>query len=197
MSTYHAERASAQPLLARLEGLQKSGNGWRARCPACGGQSRKLSIAERDDKVLVHCFACNDADGVLEAVGLRWPDLHPPRSWPLTTAARRAQHRVIREVGIASAVDVLAVESVVLCLAAQQLADWPILDVPDNDRLALACDRTGKAAVVLTGKDSFRPDYTYTPARLLALKRGVVNELRRQLDVAERELAALAGKGVA
>lgn len=55
--SFHVQNASAEPLLQRLEGIQKQGNGWRARCPACGGMSRKLSVAEAGDRVLVHCFA--------------------------------------------------------------------------------------------------------------------------------------------
>ena len=43
---FHVQNATAEPLLQRLEGLQKSGGGWRAKCPACGGASRKVTIAE-------------------------------------------------------------------------------------------------------------------------------------------------------
>lgn len=43
---FHVDHATAEPLLQRLEGVQKSGSGWRAKCPACGGTSRKVTIAE-------------------------------------------------------------------------------------------------------------------------------------------------------
>jgi len=182
--------STVNALLDRLEGLQRSGNGWRARCPACGGRSRKLSIAERDGRVLVHCFDCSDAGAVLEAVGLRWSDLQPPRNWPLTPDERKAAKRAIRDVGLASAVDVLATEAVIAVLAVRELQSWRVLSAEDDQRLALACDRIGKASVVLTGKEQWRPDYFYPPKRLVAVKRGVVDELRRELGTAERELAA-------
>ena len=67
-------------LLARLEGAKQEGKAYRARCPACGGVSRKLSIsATVSGAVLLHCFGtCEPAD-VLEAVGLRLSDLFPDR----------------------------------------------------------------------------------------------------------------------
>lgn len=70
-NNFHVQNASAEPLLQRLDAVQKVGKGWRARCPACGGQSRKLSIAESDGRVLVHCFAGCTADDVVGAAGLR------------------------------------------------------------------------------------------------------------------------------
>src|SRR3546814_6367589 len=52
-----AVTANVDVLLARLEGVQKSGNGWRARCPGCAGRSRKLSVGVSDDgRILLHCF---------------------------------------------------------------------------------------------------------------------------------------------
>src|ERR1700709_2595118 len=61
----------SQNLLSRLDGVQQSGRGWRAMCPACGGTSRKLSVCEGDQGVLlVTCFSCHDTPAVLGAVGL-------------------------------------------------------------------------------------------------------------------------------
>ena len=71
---------SADALLARLDGVRRSGNGWTARCPAHEDRTASLSIAEGDDgRVLVHCFAgCNTMD-VLGAVGMMLGDLFPER----------------------------------------------------------------------------------------------------------------------
>ena len=74
VNAIHVDRVNPEVLLSRLDGVQKSGNGWRARCPACGGQSRKVSIAEADGRILVHAFCGCPADAVLAAVGLRWAD---------------------------------------------------------------------------------------------------------------------------
>lgn len=185
-TSFHATTASAEPILSRLEGVQKSGNGWRARCPACGGTSRKLSIAERDNRVLIHCFACADAAAVLAAVGLTWPELQPPRNWPPNP--REAQ-RAIRAVGIESAVEVLATEGIVIRMAARQIQGWGHLSADDDDRLALACDRIERAALVLSGKAAWRPSSAYEPRRWRDIKRGSLEALRRQVGDAERELA--------
>lgn len=53
----HVDSANPEVLLQRLDGVQKTSNGWRARCPACGGSSRKLSVAVSDNRVLAHCFS--------------------------------------------------------------------------------------------------------------------------------------------
>lgn len=146
---FHVDYATAEPLLQRLEGVQKSGNGWRARCPSCGGRSRKLSIAETGERVLIYCFGCGDAEAVLAAVGLTWADLHPPRSWPMSPEERRQARRAIREASWAAALSVLAVEATIVRLASAQLARWQPLSEEDDARLALACERIDKAAAVL------------------------------------------------
>lgn len=189
-NNYHVQSATAEPLLQRLDGVQKAGSGWRARCPACGGKSRKLSMALRDDKVLINCFGCGDAEAVLAAVGLRWADLMPPRHWPQSPEERRQSRRAIRECGWAAALETVAHEGVVIHLAASQLARWEPLNVEDDERLALACMRVSRAALVLTERETWRPAYCYAPARLASIKRMAVTELRRQLATAEEELTA-------
>ena len=146
---FRADYATAEPLLQRLEGVQKSGNGWRARCPSCGGKSRKVAIAERDGKVLLHCFGGCKAIEVLEAVGLTWADIMPPRTWPESPEERRQARRAIREAGWASALAVLALEAKVVLIAARQLARWQCLTDDDDKRLAEAVERIDRAAAVL------------------------------------------------
>ena len=147
--TFHVQSATAEPLLQRLEGVQKSGNGWRAKCPACGGTSRKLTIAERDGKVLLHCFGGCKAGEALEAAGLTWADIMPPRHWPESPEERRQAHRAIREAGWASALSVLALEAKVALVAARQLTRWQCLSEEDDTRLAQAVERIDHAATVL------------------------------------------------
>lgn len=157
MNAYHADKANPEILLSRLDGVQKSGNGWRARCPACGGQSRKLSVAEVDGRVLVHCFACNDAEAVLAAIGLRWADLYPPRHWPQSPQERESARRAIREAGMASAVEVLALESCIVAAAAVDLeaGAW-LLRPEDADRLHVAVARITDAKLVLCRPQPWR-----------------------------------------
>lgn len=146
---FHVQHASAEPLLQRLEGVQKSGNGWRAKCPACGGQSRKLAIAESDGRVLIHCFAGCEPLAVLQAIGLSWSSLMPPRHWPQSRDERKAATKAIRECGWRSAVEVLATESIVAKLAAVQLISGEPLTFEDFDRLSIASERIDHAAAVL------------------------------------------------
>ena len=153
----HCTAVSAEPLLARLEGVQKYGNGWRARCPACGGRSRKLSVALTDTRVLIHCFDCADAQAVLDAVGLRWADLMPPRTWPESPEELRRARRALREAGWSAALKVLALESTIVRIAANQLTRWQTLSHDDDQRLALAHKRITDAATVLTEADAWRP----------------------------------------
>lgn len=146
---FHVDCATAEPLLQRLDGVQKSGNGWRARCPSCGGKSRKVAIAERDGRVLLHCFGGCKAIEVLEAVGLAWADIMPPRTWPESPEERRQARRAIREAGWAAALATLATEATIVRLASAQVARWRPLSEEDDARLALACARIDKAAAVL------------------------------------------------
>ena len=187
---FRVDCATAEPLLQRLEAVQKSGKGWRARCPACGGRSRKVSVTETGDRVLVYCFGCGDAEAVLAAVGLTWADLHPPRTWPDSPEQQRAQRRALRESAWSAALEVLRVEAAVVGLAAPQIAAWKPLSVEDDRRLALAVERIGRAAVALTCEDSLRLDRMVSPARLVSIKRAAVDALRRELGQAERELEA-------
>lgn len=141
--------ASARILLDRLDGVQKSGKGWRSRCPACGGTSRKVSIAEADGRVLVHCFGGCKADEVIAAVGVTWADLFPPRHWPDTPEQRRLQRRAIREVGWASALETLALEAAIVQLAAAQMLRDEPLEWEDYCRLVKAEERIGSARTIL------------------------------------------------
>lgn len=153
----HVQDASAEPLLQRLEHVQRQGNGYRARCPACGGQSRKLAITERDGRVLVHCFAGCPADDVLGAVGLRWADLHPPRHWPQSREERERARLAMREAGTASAVEVLALEGAVIEAAGRQLQCWQYLSAEDDARLTAAVERVSSARAILSRPQQWRP----------------------------------------
>lgn len=148
--TTQSGAASASVLLSKLEGVQAQGKGWRARCPSCGGKSRKLSVAESDGRTLVHCFAGCKGEEVLAAVGLRWADLMPPRHWPQTPGERRQASRAMRESGWAAALEVLALEASIVQIAAHELGRVGGLSADDYERLLIACGRIDDAASVLT-----------------------------------------------
>jgi len=154
---YHVTTASAEPILSRLEGVQKSGTGWRARCPACEGRSRKLSIAESDGRVLVHCFGGCAAADVLAAVGLGWKDIMPPRSWPISREEQRRARRAIQQTGWAAALTVLSLESKIVALAARDIHQLGGLQSSaDLARLNLAVERIGAASATLIDAEARR-----------------------------------------
>ena len=154
---YHVDHASADPLLSRLDGVQKAGNGWRARCPACGGKSRKVSIAESGDRVLIHAFCGCPTIEVLGSVGLTWADLHPPRSWPMSREEQRRARREIQQSGWAAALAVLSIESKIVAIAARDIHTLGGLQTSrDLDRLNLAVERIGAASATLIDAEASR-----------------------------------------
>jgi hypothetical protein len=63
-------------LLERLDCVRRVGDDrWRARCRAHDSQGLSLSIAERDSRVLLHCFGGCSTDDVLASIGLTLADL--------------------------------------------------------------------------------------------------------------------------
>lgn len=192
MSAVHALRP-IDALLSRLENLKPSGRGYRARCPSCGGTSGKVAITEGDNgAVLVHCFGGCPSGDVIGAVGLKWADLMPPRHWPESPAERKAARRAIREIGWASALDVLRVESGIALMASRQLERWQVLSVEDDDRVSLAAFRIETAALTLCEIETFRPDEACTPQAVRSRTEKAAASLRRELAEIERKLAVLA-----
>jgi hypothetical protein len=154
---FHVQNASAEPLLQRLDGVQKSGTGWRAKCPACGGHSRKVSITEVVGKVLLHCFGGCEAVDVLTAVGLTWADVMPPRHWPASPDERRRARRAIREVGWSSALSQLAYAAKVILFAGQKFKRWQPLDEADDVTLSQAVAIVDGAANIFVEAAACRP----------------------------------------
>jgi hypothetical protein len=62
-------------LLARLDGVKKSGDAWIAQCPAHDDENPSLSVSERDGKLLLHCHAGCSIDRIAQALGLTVRDL--------------------------------------------------------------------------------------------------------------------------
>lgn len=143
--SFHVQNATAEPLLQRLEGVQKSGKGDRAKCPSCGGQSRKLSITQVDNRVLLHCFGGCKAIEVLEAVGLSWADIMPPRNKPESPQERRELSRIAREGALVAALPELAHAAAVVRLAAMALVRDEALDWDDYCTLVKAEEVIGNA----------------------------------------------------
>ena len=91
----------AQRVLARLDGVRRSGQGWEALCPAHEDRNPSLSIAQGDDgRCLLYCQAgCGLAD-VLAACGLSERDLFPEQKHRRGGAtAPEATYRYVDEEG--------------------------------------------------------------------------------------------------
>lgn len=140
-------------LLQRLDGVQPTGKGYRARCPACGGKSRKLSVTEGDEgNVLLHCFGCGDAAAVLQAVGLTLADLFPTRLRPRTPEERRQARRMARQSQWGAALEMLDFEALVVQIAARQMLEREPLAPHDYERVVLASSRITDARAVLNAR---------------------------------------------
>jgi hypothetical protein len=57
-------------ILARLQGVKKNGSGYMACCPAHEDKNPSLSISEKDDKVLLKCFAGCTYEQIMTALDM-------------------------------------------------------------------------------------------------------------------------------
>jgi hypothetical protein len=124
-------------LLERLDGVGPRGPGrWMARCPAHRDRIPSLSIREADDRMLLHCFAGCSAGDVLAAVGLALGDLYERPQDHSRHCIRDYRHvHAARE-----ALKLLAHESFVVLLAAENLAQGRTLEDLDLARLSRAVE---------------------------------------------------------
>jgi hypothetical protein len=158
MSSVLQQPASVDLLLGRLDGVQRSGKGFRAKCPACGGHSRKLSVSEADEgRILVHCFGGCDVLTVVQAIGLEMQDLFPKRLDPDNPADYQRRLRAAREAQWGAALDALALEATIIGLAGRQLSIWKPLSNEDDARLKVAVERVEEARAVLRPQAPWRP----------------------------------------
>jgi hypothetical protein len=146
---------TADRLLSHLDGVEKHGGGWRARCPSHGSdKNRSLAIAVADDgKILLNCFAGCTALEVVQAVGLELADLFPDRiTHNATPEQRRELRQFAKQAQWAAALDVLAFEARIVAVAVDQIAQGEPLNDEDRARLGLACRRIDNARKVLRGR---------------------------------------------
>jgi len=68
---------STLELLSLLDGVRPRGIGkWVARCPSHQDRNPSLSIGEEADRILLHCFALCETQGIAAALGLTMADLY-------------------------------------------------------------------------------------------------------------------------
>ena len=139
----------AQLLLAHLQGVRPSGNGWSARCPAHEDRLPSLSVSEGDDgRALVHCFGGCEVAGVLAAVGLTLADLFPER---IRDCVEERRHAAVarKRIAIDAAVGTLAREGTVVAIAARMIESGEPLTLDDIARVTVAAIRLRNAREVL------------------------------------------------
>jgi hypothetical protein len=125
---------SADLLLAKLERVRETApDRWIARCPAHADKSPSLSIRELPDgTVLLRCFAGCGAADVVEAVGLTFAALFPPKASDHRVAPQR------RPFDAAQVLLAIAHEALVVAMVAEECAE---MDQLNRERLTLACER--------------------------------------------------------
>lgn len=135
---------TAATILQRLDGVRESGPGrWIARCPAHSDKSPSLSIRELEDgRVLIHDHAGCSALDVLDAVGLDWAALYPPRERS-TPHQRRGP-----PVPYADALRCICDEAWIVLVAGARLERGADLADADLSRLTQAVDRIAEAGRV-------------------------------------------------
>jgi hypothetical protein len=141
----------AAPLLNRLQGVRRAGDGWRADCPNGHARARgSLAVCEADDgRVLLHCFACQDTTGILRGLGVTLAELYPERLHDPSPEARGAARKAFKRHAWTAALGVLGREAKIAALAAHDLMNGRVLDASDCGRLALAAQRIEAAREVL------------------------------------------------
>lgn len=136
---------SADTLISRLEKVKRTGPGsWLACCPAHEDRSPSLSIAEREDRVLLHCFAGCSALEVLESLGLDFADVMPPRPVDNLPPIRRA-------FPAADVLEALASEAQIVAVAALTVSHGVRLSDADRARLVLANSRISEGRRMANG----------------------------------------------
>lgn len=138
---------TADALLQRLDKVKKTGRDkWQACCPAHDDKGPSLAVRETDDgRVLIHCFAGCGAAEILDAVGLDWSVLHPPR------LAGDYMPRVRKPWSASDVLSALAMEILVAWNASNKLANGDTLSKAEHERLLLCAVRMQRGLEVANG----------------------------------------------
>jgi hypothetical protein len=135
--------SAAAKILDRLDGVRRAGDGrWRARCPSHGSRGGTLAIAERDDRVLLHCFAGCETGAVLASLGLELTDLFDR---PLD----HSRERVRRAWSASDVLSLVLEESTVVAVIASDVLDRRTIAEADWQRLAQASQRLDRLATMV------------------------------------------------
>ena len=140
---------STDTLLSRLDGVKHTAaSRWIARCPAHEDRSPSLAIRELGDgRVLLHDFGGCDVESVLDAVGLTFDDLFPPK--PPRAEGYRPERRPFLP---ADAFDVLRHEATIVFLIGADVHKNRTVSDEDFQRLLVATGRLENIAGGVYGR---------------------------------------------
>ncbi len=139
----------ADRLLSRLEHVRQTApDKWIARCPAHDDRHPSLAISEQvDGRVLIYCHALCSWESVLGAVGMDASALFPDK--PQGGYYVRNQRRPFNPIDLLRCV---WFETLVVAVAASNVAHGTVLTEVDRARLLLAAERLQSAVGVADGK---------------------------------------------
>ena len=92
---------TGEALVSMLEGVKKTGQGWKARCPAHEDRDPSLSVREGDRGILVKCWAGCQLTDICSALGIRVRDLfydansHPDWKQVQDRQAKQKQQKAV------------------------------------------------------------------------------------------------------
>ena len=68
-------------ILSRLDGVQRTPNGWSAKCPAHDDEHPSLTVAVRGNRILMRCHSAGcSIEDICEAIDIEVSDLFLPRT---------------------------------------------------------------------------------------------------------------------
>lgn len=137
----------ADILIGRLDAVRRTGSGrWTARCPAHSDKRPSLAIRECDDgRVLLHCFAQCSVEEVLNAIGMDWDAIMPPRA--IGDDIKR-EHRPFNAHDILACI---ATEALIVAIAASDIGRGIATTDADRERVMLAASRIEAARELAHG----------------------------------------------
>lgn len=138
---------SAENLLQRLDKVKRiRGDKWQACCPAHNDKSPSLVVREMDDgRVLIHCFAGCGAAEILDAVGLDFTELYPPK------ATGQYLPKVRKPWSASDVLSALAMEVLIAWNYAKKMANNEVLSCAERERLLRCATRLQRGLEVVHG----------------------------------------------